>query len=89
MNHAPNRFHDQALAALDSRSGKWHCVSCWAQAAGLTAPEDQQRLTALARSFLTSSDPEAKRGGTCDAGRHQTGGLLVRAAGRRPAAARR
>jgi hypothetical protein len=84
-----NKFHDQALAALDSRSGKWHCVSCWAQAAVLTSPEDQQRLGALARSFLDSTDAEAKRGGTCDAGQHQTGGLLVRAAARRPAAERR
>ena len=84
-----NRFHDQALTALDAHGGKWHCVSCWAQAADLTSPEDQERLGALARSFLSSTDPEAKRGGTCDAGRHQTGGLLVRRAGRRPAAERR
>jgi hypothetical protein len=46
-----NKFHDQALAALDSRSGKWHCVSCWAQAAVLTSPEDQQRLGA--RAFVS------------------------------------
>ena len=84
-----NKFHDLALTALDSRSGNWHCVSCWARAADLTSPEDQQRLGALARSFLVSTDAEAKRGGTCDAGKHQTGGLLVRAAGRRPAAERR
>jgi hypothetical protein len=84
-----NTFHDRAVTALDSRSGRWHCVSCWAQAADLTSAEDQQRLSALARSFLARTDPQAKRGGTCDAGRHQTGGLLVRAAARGPAAERR
>jgi hypothetical protein len=84
-----NKFYDQARKALDARSGKWHCVSCWAHAADLTAPEEQHRLTALARSFLGRMDPEAKRGGTCDAGRHQAGGLLVRTASRRAAAERR
>ncbi len=84
-----NRFHDQALTALDAHSGKWHCVSCWAQAAGLPSPEDQRRLGDLARAFVGGTDPEAKRGGTCDIGRHQAGGLLVRTTTRRPAAERR
>jgi hypothetical protein len=83
-----NRFHDQARKALDARSGKWHCVSCWAQAAHLTAPAEQERLAALARSLLGRTDPEAKRGGTCDAGEHQAGGLLVRTPARRAAATR-
>ena len=82
-----NEFHDRAVAALDSRSGKWHCISCWATAADLS-PEDQQRLTELARTFLGTEDPAAKRGGTCNAGGHQAGGLLVRALPRHPAAER-
>ena len=84
-----NRFHDQALKALDAHGGQWHCMSCWAQAAELTSPDDEQRLSRLARSFQVNGDPEAKRGGTCDVGRHETGGLLVRAVRRRPAAERR
>jgi hypothetical protein len=84
-----NEFHDRAVGALDSQSGKWHCIACWATAADLRTPEDQQRLTALARTFLSTEDPAAKRGGSCDAGRHQAGGLLVRSLRRRPAAERR
>jgi hypothetical protein len=84
-----NKFHDRAVAALDSRSGKWHCISCWAIATDLRSPEDQQQLTELARTFLNTGDPSAKRGGTCDAGRHQAGGLLVRTLPRQPAAERR
>lgn len=83
-----NAFHDRALTALDSRGGTWHCVACWARAADLPSPDDHRRLGTLARSFLGGTDPEAKRGGACDAGGHQTGGLLVRTAGRRPAAER-
>jgi hypothetical protein len=84
-----NQFHDRAVKALDAQSGKWHCISCWAYAADLTSPEDEQRLAALARSFRHSADPTAKRGGACDTGRHQTGGLLVRALRHQPAAERR
>ena len=84
-----NKFHDRAVATLDSRSGKWHCILCWAIAADLRSPDDQQRLTKLALTFLSREDPAAKLGGTCDAGTHQAGGLLVRTLPRQRAAERR
>ncbi len=73
-----NKSYDQALTALEFQDGKWHCVPCWAAAADLTSAEDQQRLGALGRTFLSLTDPEAKRGGICDVGAHETDELLVR-----------
>jgi hypothetical protein len=77
------------LKALDAQGGKWHCMSCWAYTADLTSPEDEQRLAGSRTVLPGQLRPSAKRGGTCDAGRHQTGGLLVRALRRQPAAERR
>jgi len=84
----PNELYDRAMVALEEQNGKWHCAQCWANAAGLTSPEDQQRLSALARTFIGTTDPVATRGGTCDIGEHSTSELVVRILPRQKVASR-
>jgi hypothetical protein len=55
-------FHEQAIQALERNPGTWYCIDCWAQAAGLTSPEDKIKLSALARTFATTSDPTSAIG---------------------------
>jgi hypothetical protein len=49
MTTSGTNFDDHALTALRTHPGAWHCMSCWARAANLSAPEDVTRLRALAR----------------------------------------
>ncbi len=49
-----DELHDKAMVALEERDGEWRCVPCWAKAAGLTSPQDQQHLSALARTLLNN-----------------------------------
>jgi len=74
----PNKFHDQAITALEDDAGTWHCMKCWASAVGLTSAEDVQRLRLLARTFLNQMDPMARQGGFCDKGQHGTDDFIVR-----------
>jgi len=46
-------FNERALQALARDPGAWHCLDCWAKAAGLTSAEDKVRLRRLARGLAT------------------------------------
>ncbi len=59
-------FDSHALAALSAHPGAWHCLSCWARAAELNAPEDMGRLRLLARRLRFSREHEIIRAGRCD-----------------------
>jgi hypothetical protein len=59
-------FDDHAVAALRAHPGAWHCMSCWARAADLSAPEDVTRLRALARRLRRfSREHEVINAGPC------------------------
>jgi hypothetical protein len=58
-------FDNHALAALRTHAGQWHCLPCWARAAGLNAPEDMGRLRLLARRLRFSREHELTRAGFC------------------------
>lgn len=72
-------IHAQALGVLKDDPGTWYCLECWTRSAGLTVPDDEPRLTALAKSvFLKSTDHETKDGGVCGKCKKEVQGLLVR-----------
>ena len=50
-------FRDKALAPLRANPGIWLCVTCWARAAGVFAPEGQIRLRDLARTWPIAAQP--------------------------------
>jgi hypothetical protein len=59
-------FDDHAVAALRAHPGTWHCMSRWARAADLSAPEDVTRLRALARRLRRfSREHEVINAGPC------------------------
>ncbi len=49
-------FEQQALSALAANRGKWYCPPCWGAVAGITSPEDLQKLSALARTVIEASN---------------------------------
>ena len=59
-------FANHALAVLRAHVGAWHCLPCWARAAGLNAPEDMGRLRLLARRLRFSREHELIHAGPCD-----------------------
>ena len=58
-------FDNHALAALRTHVGQWHCLPCWARAAGLNAPDDMSQLRMLARRLRFSRDHELTSAGFC------------------------
>lgn len=76
----------RALQVLDAKPGKWFCVECWSEAAGLTSPEDQGQVRALARRLAAvrelSGDYENQEDGVCDQDACGRKGLVIRARGR-------
>jgi hypothetical protein len=44
----------RAIGLLDTHPGKWFCASCWREAMS-SPPEDEPRLSALARSKLRTT----------------------------------
>jgi hypothetical protein len=72
-------FDNHALAVLRAHVGAWHCLPCWARAAGVNAPEDMGRLRVLARRFRFSRQHELIHAGSCDRwGTVIKGDVLVR-----------
>jgi hypothetical protein len=72
-------FDSHALAALRPHLGAWHCLPCWASAAGLNAPGDMARLRLLARRRRFSRERELIHGGFCGrCGTVVTDDVLVR-----------
>ena len=58
------KFIQQALQVLEDNPGKKYCYPCWLRAAGMTAVEHLQQLSAVAAAFVKSSDRIAEHG-TC------------------------
>ena len=71
-------FHEQAFDALRKRPGVPHCIQCWADAASLTSPEDQRRLSQLARTLAAPTDPMSGIG-NCEVYHKKQGVRVVRA----------
>jgi hypothetical protein len=56
----------QALTVLHKQPGKWYCLPCWAEAAGITSLEDFPELGGLAlREIETSSLYERGEAANC------------------------